>query len=66
MDTDPTPQVDPREEKKKREEEERRREEQAKYDALPAEKKEVAIAISQIAVLSLEVIDCCISICAFG
>ena len=47
MDTEPSPAptpaaaYDPKEEKKKREEEQKRREEQAKYDALPAEKKQV-------------------------
>lgn len=48
MDTEPSPVptpdpkvYDPKEEKKKREEEQKRREEQAKYDALPAEKKQV-------------------------
>ena len=42
MDVEPpsTP-YDPKEEKKKREEEQKRREEQAKYDALPEEKKKV-------------------------
>lgn len=41
METEPTPKVDPQEEKKRREEELRRREEQAKYDALPENKKQV-------------------------
>lgn len=40
METEPTPKVDPQEEKKRREEELRRREEQAKYDALPENKKQ--------------------------
>ena len=52
MDTEPSPAptpaaaYDPKEEKKKREEEQKRREEQAKYDALPAEKKQVIKAFS--------------------
>lgn len=40
MDTEPAPPYDPKEEKKKREEEQRLREEKARYDALPAEKKQ--------------------------